>query len=105
MPIRLALIHVTDAQQHLLRQMRTHDLHADGQPVRDAARDRQRRDARQIHRDHECTSDKYISSGLVIFSPIRNAVVGATGVMSASQVSNAFSKSWRISVRTFCAFK
>ena len=47
-------------------------------------------------------SDRYIVSGSSIFSPSLNAVAGATGVTITSQLSNARSKSRRISVRTFC---
>ena len=52
MPIRLALIHVTDAQQQLLRQVSPHDLHPDGHSVRDAARHRERRDSGEVDRHH-----------------------------------------------------
>ena len=49
-------------------------------------------------------SDRYIVSGSPVFSPRRNAGVGAVGVRSTSAASNAFVKSPRIRVRTFCAF-
>ena len=48
-------------------------------------------------------SPRYIWSGSPVFSPIRYAAVGATGVRIASQNLNTSSKSFRISVRTFCA--
>src|SRR2546426_1080170 len=50
-------------------------------------------------------SDRYMVSGSAVFSPRRKAVVGATGVTSASQRASACWKSRRMSVRTCCAFR
>jgi hypothetical protein len=50
-------------------------------------------------------SERYIVTGSAVFSPSRNAVVGETGVTSASQVSNTFWKSIRMRVRTCCALR
>ena len=49
------------------------------------------------------TSFRYICIGSSIFSPSRNAVVGAEGVAMTSTWANAASKSRWMSVRTFCA--
>ena len=49
------------------------------------------------------TSLRYICIGSSIFSPRRNAVVGADGVAMTSTEANAASKSCWMSVRTFCA--
>ena len=49
------------------------------------------------------TSFRYICIGSSIFSPSRNAVVGAEGVAMTSTCANAASKSRWMSVRTFCA--
>lgn len=49
------------------------------------------------------TSLRYICSGSSIFSPRRNAVVGADGVAMTSTSANAASKSCWMSVRTFWA--
>ena len=50
-------------------------------------------------------SERYICNGSSDFSPILNAAVGVVGVTMASTFSNAFKKSLRINVRTFCARK
>src|SRR5262245_16238030 len=50
-------------------------------------------------------SERYMVSGSSMRSPRRNAVVGATGVTSASQRAKACSKSRRMSVRTRCALR
>ena len=50
-------------------------------------------------------SDKYIVRGSAVFSPSRNATVGATGVAMTSQASKAVRKSCRMRVRTFCALR
>ena len=49
------------------------------------------------------TSLRYIASGSAVFAPSSNATPGAVGVTMKSNFSNAFVKSWAISVRTFCA--
>ncbi len=49
------------------------------------------------------TSFRYIWIGSSIFSPRRNAVVGAEGVAITSTSANASSKSRWMRVRTFCA--
>src|SRR5712671_239182 len=48
-------------------------------------------------------SERYICKGSSDFSPILKAGVGVVGVTMTSTFSKAFKKSWRISVRTFCA--
>src|SRR5512145_1491702 len=60
MPIGLALVHVSYAQEHLFRQMRTHDLHADGEPVREAAWYRHARDARHVDLNREYIREIHI---------------------------------------------
>ena len=49
-------------------------------------------------------SAKYISSGLFVFDPISNAVVGATGVNSTSYFLKHSSNLFFTYVLTFCAF-
>jgi len=49
-------------------------------------------------------SDKYIESGSLTKSPFKKAVVGQVGVNKTSTFLKALSKSYLISVLTFCAF-
>ena len=49
------------------------------------------------------TSDRYIARGSWTRSPSRKATVGEVGETITSTRSKAASKSWRMSVRTFCA--
>ena len=49
-------------------------------------------------------SDKYIERGSFTKSPFKKAVVGQVGVSKISTFLKALSKSFLISVLTFCAF-
>src|SRR5262249_2870856 len=51
------------------------------------------------------TSFRYIASGSLTFSPMRKAGVGEVGESTASTARKASSKSFLMSVRTFCAFR
>ena len=51
------------------------------------------------------TSFRYILIGSSMLSPCANAADGAVGVSSASTCPKASVKSFRISARTFCAFR
>ena len=48
-PVRLALVQVTDFQQSLFGKMRSHDLHANWQAVRESAWNGKCRDTGQVY--------------------------------------------------------
>ena len=98
------LVGIGCAQQGLLGEMLSYELHTHRQAVHKSCRYGNGRDAGDIY--GQCANvTEVICTGSSAFSPILKATVGEVGVISTSYVSNARSKSRLISVRTFCALR
>ena len=106
MPIGRLLKHARTAQQPLFLERRRLQLQADRQArLRLSPHGKQSpgmpaRFALTVYR-----STRYIDSGSSAFSPILNAGAAVTGPAIRSTFANAWSKSCRISRRTFSAFR
>ena len=102
MMARGPLVGSARADERRLVEGAAEELQADGQPFRETARQRQAGQPRQVRGHGEDVGQVHLQgiAGLLADAEGR---VGVVGVTITSQVSNASSKSRRMSVRTFCA--
>src|SRR5438094_10611900 len=105
MPHGRLLVGVPDAEHGRLVEGPADHLEPDGSPAPSKPQGRARAGRPARLTEMVKMSDRYMVSGSAVFSPRRKAVVGATGVTSASQRASACWKSRRMSVRTCCAFR